>query len=109
MLWSIVLPLCKPMLATLALFAAVSGWNRWFEGLLFMQRVELQPLQLVLRNILANASLAIEGLPREARNDAFDIGLQMSAVVVTMLPIVCLYPFLQKYFVKGITLGGVKG
>jgi len=108
-LWSIVLPLCKPMLATLALFAAVSGWNRWFEGMMFMQRVELQPLQLVLRNILANASLAIEGLPREARNDAFDIGLQMSAVVVTMLPIVCLYPFLQKYFVKGITLGGVKG
>jgi len=109
LLWSIVLPLCKPMLATLSLFAAVGGWNRWFEGMLFMQRVELQPLQLVLRNLLDESSMAIVGLPAEARRTAFGMGIQMAAVVVTMVPIMCVYPFLQKYFVKGITLGGVKG
>jgi len=108
-LFSIILPLCKPMIATLALFAAVGGWNRWFEGMMFMQRSELWPLQLVLRNILANANLALEGLPHAARATSFSIGLQMAATVATMLPIICVYPFLQKYFVKGITLGGVKG
>jgi len=108
-LFSIILPLCKPMIATLALFAAVGGWNRWFEGMMFMQRTELWPLQLVLRNILANANLALEGLPHSARATSFSIGLQMAATITTMLPIICVYPFLQKYFVKGITLGGVKG
>ena len=105
----IVLPLCKPILATLALFAAVGGWNRWFEGTLFLQRQELWPLQQVLRNILENAQIALPDLPHEARNVAFAVGLQMAAVILTMIPIVCVYPFLQKYFVKGITLGGVKG
>jgi len=109
LLWSIILPLCKPMLATLSLFAAVGGWNRWLEGMLFMQRVELQPLQLVLRNLLDESQMAIVGLPAEARRTAFGTGIQMAAVVVTMVPIICVYPFLQKHFVKGITLGGVKG
>jgi len=109
LLWSIVLPLCKPMLATLALFAAVGGWNRWFEGMLFMQRVDLHPLQLVVRNMLDDTQAALSHLPVQARHTAFAMGLQMAAVVVTMLPIMCVFPFLQKYFVKGITLGGVKG
>jgi len=108
-LWNIILPLCKPMLATLSLFAAVGAWNRWFEGLLFMQRQDLWPLQLVLRNMLNNATLTLEGLPHELRATAFRAGLQSAAVVTAMIPIVIVYPFLQKYFVKGITLGGVKG
>jgi ABC-type glycerol-3-phosphate transport system permease component len=97
------------MLATLSLFAAVGAWNRWFEGLMFMQRPSGHPLQLVLRNLIDNASLALEGVPQDVRVHAFGEGIQMAAVIVTMLPIICLYPFLQKYFVKGITLGGVKG
>ena len=105
----IVLPLCKPILATVALFATVAGWNRWFEGMLFMQREYLWPLQLVLRNILDNVSVALPGIPHEARRDAFGTGLQMASVIMTMIPIICVYPFMQKYFVKGITLGGVKG
>jgi len=109
LLWSIVLPLCKPMLATLSLFAAVGGWNRWFESMMFMQRSDGWSMPHVLRNLLANANLAMEGLPIEARLGTFGIGLQSAAVVITMIPIVCVYPFLQKYFVKGITLGGVKG
>jgi len=109
LLWSIVLPLCKPMLATLSLFAAVAGWNRWFEGLMFMQRPGGWPLQLVLRNLLDNVALATEGLPLEIRLTTFGEGLQSAAVILTMIPIICVYPFLQKYFVKGITLGGVKG
>ena len=108
-LWSIVLPLCKPMLATLSLFAAVGGWNRWLEAMLLTHRSALWPLQLVLRNMLNNAALTMEGVPLDAREGLFTVGLQMAAVIVTMIPIICVYPFLQKYFVKGITLGGVKG
>jgi len=105
----IVLPLCKPILATVALFAAVGRWNEWFNGLMYMQFSNLWPLQLVLREILSNAGQLVQGLPADARIVTFNIGIQMASVIVTMLPIVCVYPFLQRHFVKGIQLGGVKG
>ena len=105
----ILLPLCKPIIATIALFAAVGGWNRWVEGILYLQHMHLQPMQMVLQRILLDAQAAMPDLPVEARREAFTRGLQMAAVVITMFPIVCVYPFLQKHFVKGITLGGVKG
>jgi len=94
-LWSIILPLSKPMLATIALFVAVSGWNRWFESVMLIQRSELWTLQHVIRHML-NMGMG-------------PTGFQMAATFTAILPIMCLYPFLQKYFVKGITLGGIKG
>jgi len=105
----IILPLCKPIIATVALFAAVARWNEWFNGIMFMQRPNLWPLQLVLREVLTDPNRFVMNMPQEARLQSFTIGVQMATVIVTMLPIVCVYPFLQRHFVKGIQLGGDKG
>jgi putative aldouronate transport system permease protein len=108
-LFRIILPLCKPMLATITLYYAVDRWNEWYNGMLYMQKISKWPLQLFIRNMLSNANMIAEAVPASQRQQLFNAGMQMAAVVVTMIPIVCVYPFLQKYFVKGITLGGVKG
>ena len=105
----IVLPLCKPMLATIALFTAVGFWNEWFNGMLFMRRASQFPLQLMIRTILQQTSQILEGVPAAARQEAFNMGIQMAAVLLTIVPIAIVYPFLQKHFAQGITLGGVKG
>jgi len=102
-------PLSKPILATVALFAAVGRWNEWFFGVLFMQRAELWPLQQVLRTVLTDVQNLLRYLPAEVRATPFEMGVQMATVIVTMVPVVCVYPFLQRHFVKGIQLGGVKG
>jgi putative aldouronate transport system permease protein len=104
----IIIPIAKPILATVALWAAVWNWNQWFDCMLYISDVKKQVVQLVLRRIL------------EAGSDTFSIGvmakikptsatLQAAAVFVTTLPILMVYPFVQKYFVTGITLGSVKG
>jgi len=107
-LWQIVLPLSKPILATILLFYAVDRWNEWFHAMIFIRRNDLIPLQLVLRNIVIDTiivdSLSIAG-PRIPR---FTDGIQMATIVVTMVPVMCFFPFLQKYFVKGIMLGAIK-
>lgn len=108
-LFRIIIPLCKPMLATITLYYAVDRWNEWYAGMLFMRTSDKWPLQLFIRNMLLQADLVTKGIPPSQRANVFPTGIQMAAVIVTMLPIVCVYPFLQKYFVKGITLGGVKG
>jgi putative aldouronate transport system permease protein len=106
---SIILPLSKPMLATIALYYAVDRWNEWYNAMLFMQKTAKWPLQYIIRQMLSNASMVLAGVPVDQRKQSFSNGIQMAAIVVTMLPIMCVYPFLQRYFVKGITLGGVKG
>ena len=105
----IFLPLSKPMLATIALYYGVDRWNEWYNGLLFMRSVEKWPLQLFIRNILASTTAITDGMPQSIRPVIFAQGIQMAAVIVTIVPIAILYPFLQRYFVKGLTLGGVKG
>ncbi|UOE46165.1 carbohydrate ABC transporter permease [Agromyces larvae] len=100
----IVLPLSKAVLATMVLFYAVSFWNSWFSALLYLSKPDLWPVTLYLRNLLMSASAP----------DGSDEGLQIAAnvkavtMLLTVLPIVCLYPFLQKYFVSGVMLGSVK-
>jgi putative aldouronate transport system permease protein len=109
-LFQIVLPLSQPILATFALFFAVDRWNEWYSAMIFIKRTEITPLQLVLRSIV----LAGEYATTQARSTSagigtlFSKGLKMAAVIVTMAPIMVTYPFLQRYFVKGITLGAVK-
>lgn len=108
----IVLPLCKPILATVALFYMVDKWNEWYSSMLYLNKANLHPLQLELKQIIANAQLLdnivmTESLYRSM--PSFSMGIKMAAVVLTMLPIMCVFPFLQKYFVGGITLGAVKG
>ncbi|MGI6692073.1 MAG: carbohydrate ABC transporter permease [Christensenellales bacterium] len=107
-LFQIILPLAKPIMATVLLFYAVDRWNEWFNSMIFLRRNDLIPLQLVLRNIVMDTvivdSLSIAG-PRIPR---FTEGIQNATIMVTMLPIMCVFPFLQKYFVKGIMVGSIK-
>ena len=107
-LFRIILPLSKPIIATILLFYAVDRWNEWFNAMVFLRRNDLIPLQLVLRTIVMDSvivnSLSIAG-PRIPR---FTEGIQTATIVVTMLPIMFVFPFLQKHFVKGIMIGAIK-
>lgn len=105
----IYLPLSTPMLATIALYFGVDRWNEWYNGMLYMRNVDKWPLQLVIKQMLDNVGSVVSSIPYEARPTVFPSGIQMAGVIVAMVPVACIYPFLQKYFVKGLTLGGVKG
>nr|WP_218881994.1 carbohydrate ABC transporter permease [Nesterenkonia xinjiangensis] len=107
-LWRIVIPLSKAVIATMVLFYAVSFWNAWFQAFLYLDRRELYPVTVYLRNLLAGAT-GTEQMGGEAA-EATQIASNVRAVtmLLTTLPIICLYPFLQKYFVRGIMLGSVK-
>jgi putative aldouronate transport system permease protein len=107
-LFQIVLPLSKPILATVLLFFAVDRWNEWFNAMIFLRRNDLIPLQLVLRNIVMDASIVNSLSIAGPRVPAFTQGIQTATIFVTMLPVMCFFPFLQKYFVKGIMIGAVK-
>lgn len=107
-LFRIVLPLSIPIIATIGLFYAVWHWNSYFDALLYINDTSKQPLQLFLRQILL-ASVAISGDAAEAANSVNPISVQMASVVVTTLPILVVYPFIQKHFTKGVLLGSVKG
>lgn len=111
--FQICLPLALPGIATIALFTALAFWNDWYNALLYIQSENLVPLQYLLMKIQSNidylsenatAGAALAGvagsIPKEAT--------RMAMVVISTLPIACLYPFFQRYFVKGLTIGGVK-
>lgn len=107
----IIMPMAKPLVATLTLFVALAYWNDWYNCMLFMSTGDNWNLQYTLQNIL-NSS---EALKRIANQTGMQVGqmpsegLKLSMTVIATGPIVLLYPFLQKYFVKGLTLGAVKG
>lgn len=107
----IILPMAKPLVATLTLFIALAYWNDWYNCMLFMSNSDNWNLQYTLQNIL-NSS---EALKRIANQTGVQVGqmpsegLKLAMTVIATGPIVLLYPFLQKYFVKGLTLGAVKG
>lgn len=105
----IVLPLSKAVVATMVLFYAVSFWNSWFAAFLYMDDRELYPVTVYLRNMLAGATTS-ESVQGGGGTDLTQIASNMKAVtmVLTVLPIICLYPFIQKYFVSGVMLGSVK-
>ncbi|HZG57423.1 carbohydrate ABC transporter permease [Paenibacillus sp.] len=111
-IWSFVLPLSKPIIAVLVLFAVVRQWNGFFEALIYLNDSEKYPLQLILRNIL------IENQPSGSLIDDIQTALEKQRIVglikygviiVAALPLLLLYPFLQRYFVKGVFIGSVKG
>ncbi len=106
-LFRIVLPLSLPILATISLFFAVDKWNEWYFAKIFIRKNDLQTLQLVLRSMVTDANIATQ-TTAEITNKTFTSGLKMSAVAATMLPIMCVYPFLQKHFAKGMIVGAVK-
>jgi putative aldouronate transport system permease protein len=110
-LFSIVIPLSAPILATLGLFYGVQHWNAYFQGIMYITDRELFPIQVVLRNMIQTPDVSqellitnpqlMQSLPPET--------IKMATVVVTILPIIMVYPFLQRYFIKGMLIGSVKG
>ena len=113
--WSIVTPLCKPVYATIALFVAVYHWNSWFDAMLY-NRLDPQftTLQFELRKLLDSVSATTGGQVAgtaqgaAAQNTITPVTVRAAAAIATMAPIIALYPFLQRYFVTGLTIGGVK-
>ncbi|WP_169082180.1 carbohydrate ABC transporter permease [Paenibacillus sp. PL91] len=117
-LFRIILPLSKALLATFALFGLVGSWNSWFEALVYLQDQDKYPLQMILRNYLFTLDTnAIQGrtgagssVAINAPGDALDPkAVRMSVIIITMFPIMCIYPFFQKHFTKGILIGSIKG
>ncbi|MCR2805174.1 carbohydrate ABC transporter permease [Paenibacillus soyae] len=110
LLLSIILPLSKPIIAVMVLFYAVGHWNSFFPALIYLQNEELHPLQLVLREILMISQSAFEG---------GSIGLEkqillaetikFAVIIISSLPVLIMYPFVQKHFVKGVMIGSIKG
>ena len=111
----IVIPLSMPLIATFSLFSAVRLWNSWFDAMIFIRDRDLQPLQLVLRQMIVGAGMPPEimnmiaaraSVPSEV---VFEEGLKMAIVTVAIIPILLIYPWLQKYFEKGVMIGSIKG
>jgi len=112
-LWNVILPLTVPTLAAITLFYAVGHWNSWATSLIYIQSPNKYPLQLVLRSILIQndtAAMMSGVVTYESGEDyATRMLLKYSTIVVAVVPIMCVYPFLQKYFTKGVMIGALKG
>jgi len=105
----IILPLSKPALASIGLFTALNYWNDWWTPMMFVEKQNLFPLQYTLYLILSSVNIAANILSHVTRFDMPKESLKLAMTVVATGPIILLYPFVQRYFVKGITLGAVKG
>ena len=109
--FSIILPLSKATIATIALFTAVGYWNDYFSTVLYIRSVDKWALQAVLRNMLTNTQQAMQqaGVNVMAQTNTNAQTIKAGTIVVSTVPILIVYPFVQKYFVKGVMIGGVKG
>jgi putative aldouronate transport system permease protein len=115
----IILPLSGPVLATIALFIGVSHWNDWFTGAYYVSNKDLIPVQTLLQEMLSEAEALSSSMQRAAQQGGQTVNvnmagatpesLRMALLVITVFPILCIYPFLQRYFVKGVMIGSVKG
>lgn len=108
---SFILPLTKPIIAVIAMYYAVDQWNDYFNAFLYLTDKNLYPLQLFLREILISSSFSSSDLDPEAiaAIQGLSDTLKYVMIVVSTLPLMCIYPFVQKYFVKGVMIGSVKG
>jgi putative aldouronate transport system permease protein len=111
----IIMPLSKPIIATIAVYCSVNQWNTWTDNFFLIQDTSLQTVQLILYNYLNSAKAIAESMKQNAaagqiaQSAVTSESVQMTAIVVTVIPILLVYPFLQKYFTKGIMMGAVKG
>lgn len=112
-LWKITIPLSLPVLATIALFYAVQFWNDYFASLIYINSPSLKPLQLYLKELIVSSSDAFlrndSKVNIDAAMNASPQSIQAASIILATLPILVVYPFLQKYFVKGVLIGSVKG
>ena len=107
----IFIPISKPFMATFLLFYAVERWNEGWNAYLYISDKNIKPLQIYLRDVLVNfnSQLATQAQSMmSSHNKVFVQSIQMATIIITMLPILCVYPFVQKYFVKGVLVGSVK-
>ncbi|MFC4596891.1 carbohydrate ABC transporter permease [Cohnella hongkongensis] len=116
LMWSIMIPLAAPAMAAIGLFTAVGHWNAWFDALIYVDDRSMHPLQLLIRNMFVNdkqfsvmQNIGAASNVANARLRVSPESLKMALVVFGTIPILCVYPFLQKYFAKGMYLGAVKG
>lgn len=106
-LLKVFVPIAMPVIATVGLFYAVGHWNEWFNSFLFIEEQTLKPLQLVLREIIVDTTSSLG--PTPSGKPSFTEGVKMASIYFTMLPIMLVYPFVQKHFVRGIMVGALKG
>lgn len=116
-LFRIIIPLSKPIMAVVALYTAVGIWNSWFNAMIYLPNPKLQPLQLFLTKVLifemaslnsSNSGAKITQFLEQSKSMAVAIQLKYAAIMFCSLPIICFYPFLQKYFIKGALIGSLK-
>jgi putative aldouronate transport system permease protein len=107
-LFKIVIPLAMPTIAVMILYYGVHHWNSWFNAMIFLQKRELFPLQLILREILIQNDTTFQTGANTGDDMMIGETIKYAVIVVATLPILALYPFLQKYFVKGVMIGSVK-
>lgn len=110
-LFRIIIPCAKPIMAVIALWTVVGHWNAWFDASIYIKNPDLFPLQLILRSILIKNSTSEMGDFKSMAGAAVDItkGLKYATIIIATAPILAIYPFLQKYFVKGVMIGSLKG
>lgn len=108
-LFKILVPLAKPIIAVIALYYLVAMWNNYMSGLLYINTPSKYPLQLVIREILFQNAMRDEVAQQVDTADLMAENIKYATMVVTTIPVLCIYPFLQKFFVKGIMIGAVKG
>lgn len=109
-LWSIILPVTTSTIAVVGLYYAVGHWNAWFNAMLFLKDREKFPLQLILREILIQNNMTEMADGNDVAGRAFiSETIKYAVIVIATAPILCVYPFLQKYFTKGVMVGAVKG
>ena len=112
-LWQLYVPVSKTALATLVLFVTVFNWNSWFDGMIFMNHIDKYPLQTYLRTVVINNDLSsiLSKSVEEAKKmmELSQRTIITAQIFIGALPVLAVYPFLQKYFVKGMTIGSVKG
>ena len=111
MLWKVAFPLSKPIMATFTLFYAVDRWNEWYNALLYINKKALSPLQIYPRDILTSLNSQLSTQAQQMMGSTQKVStsaVQMATIVITALPIMLVYPYLQKYFVNGVMVGGIK-
>ncbi|MDI6617087.1 MAG: carbohydrate ABC transporter permease [Clostridiales bacterium] len=107
--FKIIIPLSTPIMAVMVLFYGVGHWNDWFSALLYISKRAKYPLQIILREILIQSSTQDMSGGSLSDQEMIGEGIKYATMVVATLPILCLYPFLQRYFVKGVMVGAIKG
>lgn len=107
-LWNVIIPLTIPTIAVMILFFAVGRWNSWFDGAMFLKNRNLFPLQLIMREILIQNQISDVVNVNDVETSQIATTIKYAAITVSTIPILCVYPFLQKYFVTGVMIGAVK-